>query len=122
MNSTAGTASPWLTCAALATAAILQVLAEMLQAAGSWEISFGLAPDGRHGVYRGMYASGIPLARILGPVALTGLILGYGATGWLVLGVLIAAAALATVPVTRWALATRTRSEPTGVDQCEPAA
>jgi MFS family permease len=109
---TARTASPWLTCAALATAALLQVLAEMLQAAGSWELSFGLAPSGRHGLYQGMYASGIPLARVLGPAALTGLILGYGAAGWLVLGALIAAAALTTVPVTRWALATRTRFEP----------
>jgi MFS family permease len=104
---TAGTASAWLTCTALVTAALLQVLAEMLQAAGSWEISFGLAPAGRHGVYQGMYNSGVPLARILGPVALTGLILGYGAAGWLVLGALIAAAGLATVPVTRWAAASR---------------
>jgi len=100
---TAGAASPWLAGAALVTAALLQVLAEMLQAAGSWEIGFGLAPAGRHGLYQGMYNSGIPLARILGPAALTGLILGYGAVGWLVLGALIAAAALATVPVTRWA-------------------
>jgi hypothetical protein len=100
---TDGTGSVWLTCAALVVAALLQVLAEMLQAAGSWELSFGLAPAGRHGLYQGMYSSGIPLARILGPAALTGLILGYGMTGWLVLGALIAAAGLATVPVTRWA-------------------
>lgn len=100
---TAGTVSPWLTCAALVAAALLQVLAEMLQAAGSWELSFDLAPAGRHGLYQGMYNSGIPLARVLGPAALTGLILGYGAAGWLVLGVLIAVAGLVTVPVTRWA-------------------
>jgi MFS family permease len=100
---TAGTASPWLTGAVLIVAALLQVVAEMLQAAGSWELSFGLAPAGRHGLYQGMYSSGIPLARILGPAALTGLILGYGAPGWLILGALIAAAGLATVPVTRWA-------------------
>src|SRR5690349_16713759 len=62
-----------------------------------------LAPAGRHGLYQGMYGSGIPLARILGPAALTGLILGHGALGWLVLGAGIAAAGLATVPVTRWA-------------------
>lgn len=100
---TGGTASPWVTGAVLIAAALLQVLAEMLQAAGSWELSFGLAPDGRQGLYQGLYASGIPLARILGPVALTGLILGYGVTGWLVLGALIAVAGLATVPVSEWA-------------------
>jgi Bacterial regulatory proteins, gntR family len=82
---TAGTVSPWFTGAVLVGATILRVLAEMLQAAGSWEISFGVAPDGQHGAYQGMYNSGIPLARILGPAALTGLILGHGAAGWLVL-------------------------------------
>ncbi|MGW4946530.1 MFS transporter [Actinoplanes sp. NPDC004185] len=104
---TDSTPSPGLTCAVLVVAGLLQVLAEMLQAAGSWELSFGLAPAGRHGLYQGMYNSGIPLARILGPAALTGLILGYGAAGWLVLGALIAAAGLATVPVTRWAARSR---------------
>ncbi|SDS45226.1 MFS transporter [Actinoplanes derwentensis] len=94
---------PWMIGTVLVVAALLQAFAEMLQSAGSWEISFGLAPDGRHGLYQGVYQSGIPLARILGPVALTGLILGYGAAGWLVLGLLIAAAAIATGPVTRWA-------------------
>ncbi len=120
---TAGTASPWLTCAVLIAAALLQVLAEMLQAAGSWEISFGLAPAGRHGLYQGMYNSGVPLARILGPAALTGLILGYGAAGWLVLGAGIAAAGLATVPVTRWAARTRPGSVavPAGAAQQTPA-
>ena len=100
---TAGTAAPWLICATLVVAAMLQVLAEMLQSAGSWEISFGLAPAGRHGLYQALYHSGIPLARILGPGALTGLILGTQAAGWLVLGALIAGAGLATVPATRWA-------------------
>jgi MFS family permease len=115
---TAGTASPWLTGAVLISAALLQVLAEMLQAAGSWELSFGLAPAGRHGLYQGLYTSGIPLARILGPVALTGLILGYGGPGWLVVGGLIAAAGLATVPVTRWAA--RHRPDPTAGPGPEP--
>jgi MFS family permease len=100
---TDGPRSPALACAVLIAAALLQVLAEMLQAAGSWELSFGLAPDGRHGLYQGLYTSGIPLARILGPVALTGLILGYGVTGWLVLGALIAGAGLLTVPVSEYA-------------------
>ncbi|MFI7542013.1 MFS transporter [Actinoplanes sp. NPDC049599] len=106
---TAGTGSPWLTGAVLLTGALLQVLAEMLQAAGSWELSFALAPAGQHGLYQGMYTSGIPLARILGPAALTGLILGYGVPGWLALGGLIAGAGLATVPVTRWAARHRRR-------------
>jgi hypothetical protein len=75
----------------------------MLQAAGSWELSFGLAPADRHGLYQGLYTSGIPLARIGGPAVLTGLILGYGAAGWLIVGTLIAAAGLATVPVSHFA-------------------
>lgn len=118
---TAGTASPWLAGTALVTAALLQVLAEMLQAAGSWELSFGLAPAGRHGLYQGMYNSGIPLARILGPAALTGLILGHGALGWLVLGAGIAAAGLATVPVTRWAARHRPDQVTTPATPATPA-
>ncbi|WP_344574106.1 MFS transporter [Actinoplanes palleronii] len=109
---TAGGGAAWLICVALVAGTLLQVLAEMLQSAGSWEISFALTPEGRHGLYQSMYNSGIPLARILGPVALTGLILGHGMVGWLVLGGLIATAGLITVPVSEWAQRHRSHAAP----------
>lgn len=102
--------SRWLAALVLVVAALVQVFAEMLQSAGSWEIGLGLAPAGRQGLYQGVYNSGIPLARILGPVVLTGLILGGGPFGWLVLGVLFVTGGLLTGPVTRWAIRTRADS------------
>ncbi|MGH3431257.1 MAG: MFS transporter, partial [Thermocrispum sp.] len=49
--------SPWLAALVLLAAAGLQVLGEMLLSAGAWEISFGLAPDGKHGQYQGFFGA-----------------------------------------------------------------
>ncbi|SHF62300.1 hypothetical protein SAMN05444320_104310 [Streptoalloteichus hindustanus] len=72
-----------------------------------WEISFGLAPDGRHGQYQGFFGSGVSVARMAGPVLLTSPLLVGGTPGWLVLGGLFLVAALATGPAVRWARRTR---------------
>ncbi|GHF15954.1 MFS transporter [Amycolatopsis deserti] len=91
----------------LLVAAGVQVAGEMLLAAGAWEISFTLAPDGKQGQYQGFFASGVAIARMAGPVLLTTLILGGGVTGWLVLGALFLLTGLAFTPVTRWAAGDR---------------
>ncbi|MGH8876840.1 MAG: MFS transporter [Stackebrandtia sp.] len=78
--------SAWASVAVLAVAALLQVFGEMLLAPGAWEASFALAPSGRHGQYQGFFGAGVSVARMLGPIALTTLILGWGSPGWLVLG------------------------------------
>jgi hypothetical protein len=83
--------------------AALQVTAEMLLAAGTWEISFGLAPPGRHGQYQGFFGTGVPLARMAGPLLLTALILRASPWGWFVLGGLFLLAGTAMPPVVRWA-------------------
>jgi len=87
----------------LLTAAALQSLAEMMQAGGAWEISFGLAPEGRHGQYQGFFTSGFTVARMLGPLLLTTVILGWGTIGWVVLGTVFLLAGLAMGPAVRWA-------------------
>ncbi|MEW9556485.1 MFS transporter [Nonomuraea sp. NPDC050783] len=87
--------------------AALLVGGEMLLAAGSWEISFGLAPDQRQGQYQGFFGTGTAVARMLGPVALTALVLGGGTLGWLALGAMFAAAGAAMAPAVRWASARR---------------
>lgn len=87
----------------LLIAAALQSLAEMLQAGGAWEISFGLAPDGRHGQYQGFFTSGFTVARMLGPLLLTTVILGWGTIGWVLLGTAFLLAGLAMGPAVRWA-------------------
>ena len=109
--SAAGT-SPWFAGAVLAVAAGLQVLGEMTQASGSWEIGFGLAPDGSQGQYQGFFGTGVPVARMVGPVALGALILGWGPPGWLVMGGVFLAAGLLMGPAVRWAERTRTTRAP----------
>jgi hypothetical protein len=52
---------------------------------------------------------GISVARTLGPLVLTALLIEGGAAGWLVLGCLFLAAALATGPAVALARHTRTR-------------
>jgi MFS family permease len=112
--SSAGSSS-WVAVTVLLVAAGLQAVAEMLQASGSWEISFSLAPDGRHGQYQGFYGSGFAVARMLGPLLVTTVVLSWGTVGWLMLGGLFLLAGLATVPAVHTAheriLETRLRNE-----------
>ncbi|MEV0234833.1 MFS transporter [Nonomuraea sp. NPDC050786] len=94
----------------LLVAAGLQVLAEMLLASGSWEIGFGLAPDDKQGQYQGFFGTGVAVARMLGPVVLTTLVLGGGTVGWLLLGGVFVAAGAAMAPAVRWGEHSRSRS------------
>ncbi|MCF6476844.1 MFS transporter, partial [Nonomuraea sp. MG754425] len=88
----------------LLVAAVLQVIAEMLLAAGGWEIAFTLAPDDRQGQYQGFFGTGVAVARMLGPVVLTTLILGGGTLGWLLTGAMFLTAGAAMAPAVRWSL------------------
>ncbi|MPY31075.1 MFS transporter [Streptomyces adustus] len=94
--------SAWSAVLLLVAAAGVQTLGEMLSMAGSWEISFGLAPDGKHGQYQAFFGSGLTVAEIVGPLALTGLLVYWGAPGWILLGALFVAAGLGMVPAVRW--------------------
>ncbi|XIE79254.1 MFS transporter [Streptomyces sp. SBR177] len=98
------------TVAVLVLGAVLQVLAEMRHSAGSWQIGLALAPAGRIGQYQGFYGTGVPLARTLGPLVVSTLLIGGGAVGWLVLGAVFLVAGLVTGPAVRWA----ERSRPGG--------
>ncbi|MEU7014381.1 MFS transporter [Streptomyces sp. NPDC046385] len=100
---TAAGFGPWPTVAVLVLGAVLQVVAEMRHSAGSWQIGLGLAPADRIGQYQGFYGTGVPVARTLGPLLVTTLLIGGGAAGWLVLGGIFLVAGLATGPAVRWA-------------------
>lgn len=99
--------STYAAAAVLLVAAGLQVLAEMMQGAAAWKVSFDLAPPGAHGQYQGLFGTGIAVARMAGPALLTTLILGGGTAGWLVLGLLFVAAGTAFGSAVRWAERTR---------------
>lgn len=102
-----GQLGAWVAVAVLVVAAVIQVFGEMMQGAGGWELSFGLAPADKQGQYQGFYGMGPQIARMLGPVLLTTLLIGWGTPGWLVLGGLFLLASLAMGPATRWAQRTR---------------
>jgi len=91
------------TVAVLLTAAAVQVLGEMMHGAAAWELGFGLAPAGKQGQYQGFFGMGPQIARMLGPVVMTTLLIGWGTPGWLVLGCLFLAAGLGMAPALRWA-------------------
>ncbi|MFF3017243.1 MFS transporter [Streptomyces sp. NPDC057939] len=72
-------------CVLLVLGALVHGLGEIRQAAASWTIVFGLAPDHAQGQYQGTYKMGGDLGRILAPAAFTWLIIGQGVIGWIVL-------------------------------------
>jgi MFS family permease len=100
-------ASPWVAVGALVVGAVLQVVAEMGQSAGSWQVSFDLAPADRVGEYQGFFGTGVTVARTLGPLVLTSLLLGWGTAGWLLLGGATLVASYAMGPAIRRAPASR---------------
>ncbi|MFT2017046.1 MFS transporter [Streptomyces sp. 796.1] len=94
--------SAWSAGILLVVAAGLMVVGEMMQAAGEWEVSFGLAPKGKTGQYQAFFGNGITVAEMLGPLILTGLVVYWGAPGWILLGGLFVAVSAAMAPVIRW--------------------
>jgi MFS family permease len=94
-------ASPWVAVGALVVGAVLQVVAEMGQSAGSWQLSFDLAPADRVGEYQGFFGTGVTVARTLGPLVLTTLLVEWGTPGWLLLGGVTLAASYAMGPAAR---------------------
>ncbi|MFG2292198.1 MFS transporter [Streptomyces sp. NPDC048603] len=95
--------SRWAAGALLVLGAVLQVAGEMRQSAGAWQIGFALAPADRIGQYQGFFGTGVPVARTLGPLLLTSLLLLWGVPGWLLLGGVFTAASYAMGPAVRWA-------------------
>ncbi|MFI5818754.1 MFS transporter [Streptomyces rishiriensis] len=105
-------ASPWVAAGVLVLGSVLQAAAEMGQSAGSWQLSFDLAPADRVGEYQGLFGTGVTVARTLGPLVLTWLLVEWGTPGWLLLGAAMVAASYAMGPAARRAAAGRTTPAP----------
>ncbi len=94
--------------ALLVAGALAHVVGELWHSAAGWGISFGLAPAHAQGQYQGTYGMGFSLGRMVAPVLVTTLAIGWGTPGWIVLGVLFLLLGAAIPPVVRWAAGTRT--------------
>jgi hypothetical protein len=94
--------------ALLLIAAVLHIAGEVLFVAASWGLSIPLMPADAQGEYQGMFATGEATALMAAPALMTTLIAGWGQPGWLVLGAIFVLATAPAMPVTRWALRTRT--------------
>ncbi|MFI1568922.1 MFS transporter [Streptomyces sp. NPDC020490] len=71
----------------LLVGALAHVLGEIRQSAGSWGMSFGLAPEHAQGQYQGTYAMGADLGKMIAPALLTWLVIQHGTLGWIVMAV-----------------------------------
>lgn len=84
---TTGGASATVAGALLLLGALAHVLGEIRQSAGSWGMSFGLAPEHAQGQYQGTYAMGADLGKMIAPALLTWLVIEYGTLGWISMAV-----------------------------------
>ncbi|TXC98514.1 MFS transporter [Streptomyces sp. ISID311] len=107
----AAATSPALAITFLVVAVLLLTAGELLHMAGSWGISYGLAPDHTRGEYLGVYALGMAFAETVGPVSTASLGVGKGAPGWLAIAAVFLVSGLAVVPVARRALANRAAAQ-----------
>src|SRR3954454_5588507 len=104
---TAGGAGPGVI-AVLVAAGAVHTAGELVFVAASWGLSVPLMPPDAPGEYQGVFATGEATALMFAPGLMTTLVAGWGQPGWLVLAAIFLLPAAAAVPVTRWALGTRT--------------
>lgn len=97
----------WLAVIVLGVGALVHVFGELLYSAGSWALSYELAPENAHGQYQGLFGMSSQLGSMVTPVAATTLIIGLGWPGWLAFAAVLLAAGLAAPSVARWAERTR---------------
>ncbi|WP_432488673.1 MFS transporter [Kineococcus sp. SYSU DK018] len=109
----------------LVLAAGVHALAEVRGEAGAWGLAFELADPRRPGAYQGVSQTGYSLSAMAAPLVVTTTAVGLGTPGWVVLGVLFAAAGAATPLVVRAAQpprAVRTRASASSAGSAASAA
>ncbi|MFF6995113.1 MFS transporter [Streptomyces sp. NPDC008313] len=96
-------ASGVLACVLLLAGALAHVLGEIRQSAGSWGMSFGLAPEHAQGQYQGTYAMGADIGKMIAPALLTWLAIEHGVVGWVIMAAGFALIGAAMPSVAAWA-------------------
>jgi MFS family permease len=94
----------WAAATLLVAATVVHLLGELWESSASWGLVFGLTPDGAHGQYQGALMMGRQVGGMATPILLTTLTVGWGTTGWVVLGLLFGACGMSVPLTVRWAL------------------
>ena len=76
---------------------------ELLASAAAWSLSYAFAPPERRAEYAAVFRTGAQAAAMAGPALLIPLVVQGGWPGWAGMATVFAGAALAAVPVVRWA-------------------
>jgi MFS family permease len=74
---------------------MLLTMGEITSGAGMWHLAFSGLPTTAPAQYQAVYAMSGSAARVLGPLAALPLVLAAGVAGWVILGLLMAAATVA---------------------------
>lgn len=98
---TSGRTGPLLV-AALLVATVVLTLGEILQSAGEWGLSFGLAPANAEGRYIGAFTVGTTVQDMVGPALVGGVVIAYAPEGWFVLAAVFLVGAVLVAPMTNW--------------------
>lgn len=101
--------SYWFAIGALTVGSLVHVVGEMIGSGGQWGLQMGLAPHERQGQYQGFAGLGFSVLSVIGPPVVTFFCVEQGERGWLMLAGIMVAIALGSVPLSRWALASRAR-------------
>ncbi|MFD9631593.1 MFS transporter [Streptomyces violascens] len=102
----------WVAAVCLLLGALVQVIGEMLHSAGSWALSYELAPAHAHGQYQGLFGLTQRVGSAITPMLTTAVLIGWGRPGWLLFAGILLAGGLATPSVARWAERTRASATP----------
>ncbi|MFJ9469690.1 MFS transporter [Streptomyces caniferus] len=85
----------------LAAAVVTLSLAEVIANSAVWDLSIALAPEEQRGRYLSVFNLSVAGQRVLGPVLVTGLLLGSGSLGWVVAATVLVVAGVAAERVAR---------------------
>ncbi|MEU8284342.1 MFS transporter [Micromonospora sp. NPDC048905] len=92
-----------LTVVVLVAAALVLILAELIESAGAWGLTATLPPTAQRGAYVGAFRLGSQVQYLIAPVGLTALGVTTGGWGWLPAAAIFVLVGLAVVPVVAWA-------------------
>jgi hypothetical protein len=103
--------APWIAITLLIVGVVIHSLAEVWQAAGTFELSFALALPEAQGQYQGVIGLGHSLTEALAPMVVIAMCIDWGKPGWVILGVIVTIAGFVCALVERISSRARVAAE-----------